>query len=182
MFYLIGGGARAGKSLLRQIVTGKYGISGIATDMIVQMMSIVLPEFGLYHDLESSQRFEKTHKLIQALLTYHPKEHFLIEGVDILPKHYLAYQAATQNQVRMCILGSSQLSPEQKKANILEFKSYNDWTSKLDEAQLLKLSQHLVKVSKKQEKQCQELGIAYFDTSADFNGGLTKAEEYLLCN
>jgi hypothetical protein len=130
--------------------------------------------------LESSQRFEKTHKLIQALLTYQPEEDFLIEGVDILPKHYAAYQATTQNQVKMCILGSSQLSPEQKKANILEFKSYNDWTSKLDEARLLKLSKHLIKVSKIQEKECRDLGIAYFDTSSDFSGGLQKAEDYLM--
>jgi hypothetical protein len=178
--YVVGGTPRSGKSTLRKLFLENHKTSGISTDLLRDSFEEGIPEVGIrdgQSDMEKSEILWPYFKSMLTMRRYY-KDDLVIEGTNFLPK-YLAEFKGDQS-IKICFLGFTDISPEDKLQEIREFASPDDdWTNDLSDESLLETIKDFVKQSNYYKEECEKYGIGYFDTSTEFHSMVNAAEKYL---
>jgi cytidylate kinase len=181
MIYLIGGRPRSGKSIIRKKILDKYKISGIGTDTLRYLLQESNPELGVHHTRTAKENgiimWPYIDKLIEHLIKY-DNENFVIEGAVLLPEYLFQYK--DHQEVRVCYLGYSTISLNQKKVDIKNNGGDTDWISQYSEKEFSNFVRGSIEKSKKEKRECKRLGIKYFDIDENFEKSIEKVIDWLI--
>ncbi len=181
MFYLIGGSGRSGKSTLRNLLCKQYGIPGISTDLLTQMMGKAVPDYELSFSTDWQIAVPKMRNLIKALLTYHSDTYDLvIEGWQISAADIEIYKEWSKGNLKMCVLGFDNIDIKTKIQHIRNNPSYNEWTHNYSQSELEGLIKDMINANIRRKQECATFGVEYFDTSLDFEETIKDAADYLV--
>lgn len=106
------------------------------------------------------------------------KEYYVIDTCHLYPKDI--YDMNLENTI-IIFLGYSNITSDKKLENIRKY-DFGTWTSSKDDDTLLNNINMDIEYSREAKKQCEELNIAFFDTSDNFNETLNDAYNYIINN
>ena len=183
MLYIISGASRAGKTLVAQRTSAKKGISYFSLDWLVMGFTNGIPEYGVHHMLFPHEIAEKSWSFIKAMLEsmlYNDVD-YIIEGEAILPELITELVKKHPNKLKICFLGFTKVDHSKKAKAIKAFGVLeNDWLLDKSDAYILDHVKNMVAHSIKVETSCTEHGMAYFDTSKNFEASIERVIAYLL--
>ncbi len=182
MLYLIGGAARAGKTIIAHRFLREKQIPYFCLDYFVSALHRGLPEIGVFHDLPNLIRAQKLwpglEHLLRNIVEVEPR--YLVEGDTFLPGHISELKRTYDPEIRACFLGYTSMTAEKKLKDIRKFRGgVNDWIQNEPDDYILDLAKEMIEFSRFIEEECRKYQIAWFDTSNDFPGAIAKAYDYL---
>jgi len=178
---LVGGTPRAGKTALKKLLLGKYGIPGFCTDYLRDALGHEAPKFGIKKGMSDIEKSEILWPFFKGILNQrikYYKDDLLVEGTNFLPRYLSEYKE--KNDIKMVFLGYADLDPEEKLKQIRNNPgAEGEWTSDMSDSELRDLVDEFIKISKYYESECAKYGIKYFDTSKNFEDVIKQAADYL---
>jgi hypothetical protein len=106
---------------------------------------------------------------------------YLVEGVNLRPATVAAFIAESDAAIRACFLGYPSLTAEAKAVLVTRHAGLpNDWLNGLEPDYVSSYLKTCVELSAYLRDECSTLGLPFFDTGADFQGGVRAAERALL--
>jgi hypothetical protein len=180
MLYLVGGAPRTGKSSLAMAMLSTHGVPWLPTDVIRHILRPTMPEIDA---IENGPNYidglaQLMHPIIEELieLCLGQAQHYLIEGVEILPAHVEGY-AARFGQIHACFLGDSVASA----ATLRAYRGENPWHQDHTQAELEGMATAICERSARVEDQCGQFGLDYIDVGqASFEGMIEQGLEILV--
>ncbi|HUY26733.1 MAG TPA: hypothetical protein VMV27_04885 [Candidatus Binataceae bacterium] len=182
MLYIVGGAARAGKTILARRFCGGRGVTHFSIDKLITDLASARPELGLRIRDSARRRAQIIWPALRpiAIEASRADKEFLIEGDALLPSRVAEFAAGRDRAVRACFIGYAHADAEAKLRSIRHYAAgRDDWTHELDDAALLRLIGELRGFSGYLRRECRRHGVAYFDASDRFVGALQDAERYL---
>ncbi len=182
MLFLIGGAARAGKTILARRICAGRGAAHISIDTVIARLATTMPELGLEIRDPARKRAEIVWPVLRAIAenSSRASTEFLLEGDALLPSQAASVIQARPGAVKACFIGYAHANPETKLREIRRYAAgRDDWTHELGDAALLKLIGELRTFSGYLRSECGRHGVAYFDASDRFAIALQDAESYL---
>jgi hypothetical protein len=173
-YLLIAGTARMGKSIIRKKLLAEHKIAGFCTDSLVSMLVFAEPEKQINFEMTD---YTSITKYILGLLSYQSNYPMIFEGVGIYPKDWELY--SQYGNIAMIGIGTPNILPKEKLRHIRNNSTYNEWTDKLSDVELLKLSEELIQESQNIQLECQKQNLVFFDLSKDFEKGVNQVTEYV---
>lgn len=182
MFYIIGGAPRSGKSMLAQKMVREKQVPSFPLDALIGTLTFAAPEFNINHDQPFTKKSEMVWKFTEHLFGYflEAEDSYLVEGDCILPVHTAELIKKYPKDIRVCFLGYTDLSMEQKLNFIRTFnRGELDWTNEHTDEALLPMIDRMIEYSKFIKTECTRYNIPYFDVSVNFEETHKKVYEYL---
>jgi hypothetical protein len=183
MLYLVGGCSRSGKSTLAGRMRERHGAAWLALDALKMGLFLGAPELGVdpnHEDMETADRMWPIVKAMAENALFDGRD-YVIEGVNMRPDSVAAFMAENPGAVATCFLGYPGLSAKAKAVHVARDSGRpNDWLNPKGEAYVLNYLQGCVAWSTARRDDCERLGLAFFDTGADFEAGLAAAERHLV--
>ena len=189
MFHFIGGVPRAGKSILSTRLSQKLGIAKIDFDDITFVLQEILPEYGLFMEMDSeANRQAKSLPIIKTLIKYYQNQNrsLIIEGDNFSPNDFRLYQKLTNNQIRMSFLGYPDIEPKIK----IQLNTQNTkvetvcWFENLDDdKEKIRIIKEFIDRSKEFKSQIKKISddnLRFFDTIPGFEAALNEAQRFHL--
>jgi hypothetical protein len=182
MLYLVGGCSRSGKSSLAERMRVRRGVPWFALDALKMGLFRGAPQLGVqpeHDDLETADRmWPIVHALVENLIF--DGRDYLVEGVNLRPDTVAAFMREREDPIRTCFLGYPDLSAEAKAVQVAAHAGLpNDWLSQMGPDYVARYLDQCQRLSAKLRDDCARLGLAFFDTGADFNEALDAAERLL---
>ena len=162
----IGGVAKSGKSTLAKKLCKDEKYNHIPVDYFTASFKRNYPDVGIISNVVVNE--ETSTKLSLFLSTVigiidTTDEKFIIDSAHINPKDIIKY--LDRDKWDIYYIGYPNTTKEEKFNIIRKYETKDDWTYKRSDEVLLETLDNLIDISKKQEKECLELGIEYVDTS-----------------
>ncbi|MHB8384323.1 MAG: hypothetical protein ACYDC3_18510 [Candidatus Binataceae bacterium] len=182
MLYLIGGAARAGKTILARQICAGQAAAHISIDKVIAGLVTTMPELGLEIRDPARTRAEIVWPVLRVIAAKAAlaSRKFLLEGDALLPSQVAGLIQARPGAVKACFIGYALANPETKLYEIRRYAAgRDDWTHELDDSALLELIETLRIFSEYLRSECREHGVAYFDASDRFAAALQDAEVYI---
>ena len=182
MLYILGGAARAGKTILARRICSGRDVTHFSIDKLIAGLAVTSPEMGLNTRDPARKRAEILWPVLRSIASQAARggKDFLLEGDALLPGHVAELSSERSDAVKVCFIGYAHADPDAKLRAIRHYAAgREDWTHELDDAALLKLIGELCDFSEFLHCECRRHGIAYFDGSARFSRALRDAEAYL---
>ena len=182
MLFIIGGAARAGKTLLARRICNLSDVAYVSTDELIVHLSVTTPELGLNIRDPAGRRSAILWPVVRPIVTQAACAHadFLLEGDALMPAHVTEIDSVSPDMVRACFIGYAEADPYAKLREIRRYAAgREDWTHELDDIALLRLIVELRDFSGHLRRECLARGIAYFDGSSNFCSALRDAERFL---
>jgi hypothetical protein len=178
MLYLVGGAARAGKTLLAHRLLREQGTPYFCIDYFVSALEQGAPELGIASESPNALRarlvWPRLVPLLRNIVEVEPA--YTVEGDALLPAGVAWLRAAYPGQVRACFLGYAGATPEQKLADIRAFGGgVNDWIQEHTDAYILDLCREMIHFSRYVQAECATHRLPYWDVSEDFADTLDRA-------
>lgn len=174
---IIAGTCRSGKTTLA-IELSKCGYTHYKMDSIVRGICNI---FNLdSHDWRGLS--PKLAKLMNTIIkenetdTVSDYEKYVLDIPYLFPKDVELIDA---KNVIIIFMGYGYITKEEMLLNIREHDKNNYWCKNLSDDKLLEMIDNNIKFSKYLEKECNELGIPYFDTSVDRDKVLKEIKKYI---
>ena len=168
---IVAGVPRAGKSTLSNMLA-KRGYTHVSMDSIIAGFERVFPETGIntYAGLSSLDTLitisAKIAPFISAMMgSGEYGEHSLGAVFDVyqlLPSDYVKYISC---DVKIIYLGSSDVTPDERYAIQKQYDTERDYTFYKTDEELREGANYIVEQSKLIKSQCEQYGLAYYDTS-----------------
>jgi len=179
MMYLVGGAARAGKTILGQQIATKLRIGWVSTDLLLTLLGMtnvagIKTEWNAAPAAVTANAewfFPYLERFVWGVNSM--AEHYVIEGVDFLPAQVA--QLAAQYQLRAVFLGCSRMTPE----DVEQFPGRSRGYHALPEAKRRQIAQDVPPWSEFIRQQAERFGYPYVDTVSDFPQRLQEAEALL---
>ena len=171
MLYLIGGAARAGKTLIAQRMLRERLIPYFCVDYFVSALERGAPELGIVGESPNKERALKLWPRIEPMLRNIVEEEpaYLVEGDALLPKGVASLCEAYAGQVRACFIGYASTTPERKLEEIRRFGGgVNDWIQDYPDQYILDLCTEMIEFSQFVREECHLYRLPYLDVSDDF--------------
>ncbi len=169
--YLVGP-ARSGKTLTATILQQEYGYTHIIMDAVIETLSEVAPILGIKHGaLETPEFLEFLESYSRNLFKY--TKHNIIDLETFNPQ--TANSLLNKDESTVIYLGYPNLTPQEKLEQIRKFDTEFDWTRRLSDEELLELLSKHIQTSKRLQKEAEEYGYTFIDTS--FNRVAVIAQE-----
>jgi hypothetical protein len=181
MLYLIGGAARAGKTILARRICRGGRVTHFSIDKLIAGLAATAPELGLKIRDPARKRAEILWPVLRLIAGQASRagEDFLLEGDALLPGRVAEFISSRSLAAKACFIGYAHANPKAKLRAIRRYAAdRNDWTHKLDDAALLKLIGELRDFSESLRGECRLHGVPYFDASDRFASRLHDAEAY----
>ena len=180
MIYLIGGVARAGKSILCQQFAAELKIGWISTDLMMELLRVSnVP--GIKREWNASSKAIKTNA--EWFFPYLEKfiwgvnslaENYVIEGVDFLPAQIS--QLSRQYPIRSLFLGCSQMTLEA----FDQYPGHSRGYSHLPDEVKRQIVHDVPLWSEVIRQEAKRFSLPYLDTSYDFAQRIKEALTILL--
>jgi|GEM_PF-236754 len=176
--YLIGGAARAGKTLLTHRLFRAHNIPYFCVDYIVSALDQGAPELGIDAEspnvIRAAKLWPRIVPMLRNIVEVEPA--YTVEGDALLPRGVRSLMDPYPGQVRACFLGFANATPQQKLHDIrAHVGAVNDWIQDYDDDYILTLMAEMIDFSRYVREECQTWGLPYVDVSRDFAAGLERA-------
>ena len=185
MIYIISGSSRSGKTIVAKKVMKQCQFPYLSLDWLVMGFTNGIPEYGIHDKLWPDEIAERIWDYLEAMLEsmIWTGADVIIEGEAVLPEQINEFSEKHPGQIKICYLGYSNVSIEQKVQEIYQYSlGKNDWLTKESPAYVEDHTGNMITYSKKIEKDCKKYGLKYFDTSENFTQTLDKVIAYLIEN
>jgi predicted kinase len=182
MLYLVGGVSRAGKSTLAERMRVRHGVSWFPLDALKMGLYGGAPSLGVHPEHDDMETADLMWPVIRPLLQnlIFDGRDYLVEGVNLRPDTVAAFMAETSEPTAACFLGYPSLNLATKRAQVeAQAGAPNDWLNRMGDAYITRYIEGCIERSAGIQADCARLGLAFFDTGADFEAALTAAERHL---
>jgi hypothetical protein len=183
MLYLVGGASRSGKSLLARRLLMRQHIPYFSIDILMMGLFNGYPAFGLDTEASGIVLGEMLWPILRAMAVnileeklYHPT--YLLEGVELLPKHVAELIQTYPGQIRACFIGYTRLEPAAKLPVVRQHEK--DWGNYYTDEEALAFLAGEVEFSRYLQHECAAYNLRYFDCSEDIMGTVEEAMQYLM--
>jgi hypothetical protein len=178
MLYLIGGAARAGKTIITQRLFKERQIPYFCVDYFVSALDQGAPELGIEaespNEVRSRKLWPRLEPMLRNIVEVEPA--YTVEGDALLPQGVAALRAAYGQDIHACFIGYALTTPQRKLAEIRQFSGHvNDWIQDQPDQYILDLCAEMIAFSRFVRAECQVYGLPYFDVSTDFPAVLEEA-------
>lgn len=177
---LIFGCPRSGKTILATELHTKYGYSIISIDSIVDAFEKALPNVGIGHH-NTDFKFEYLPKFVAQIYIKlkkdYPNINFVIEGWHVYPNDMAKY--LDLHSLLSFGIGFPNQDALVKLNEIRKYTYENDYCQRMDDQRIIKLITNCKTQSAKIQKECNELGIKFFDISNNWDDNQQKIREYI---
>jgi hypothetical protein len=170
MFYIIGGAPRSGKSLTSKRLLVEKQSAYFSMDALVSMFQAD-PSLGIQFDLPFVEKAERLWKFggYLADYLYQLEKNYVIEGDSLIPSRiYQFIQNRDSSKIKVCFVGFTELSVDEKLKIIREHDSADDWTAEHSDEELVVTIQEMIEYSNYLKNECEKYGFKFFDVSKDF--------------
>jgi len=181
MLYLLGGTARAGKSTIARQFLTQTGIPFFCLDYLMMGLANGLPEYGVDPDDDERRVADLLWPVIEPMATamVENEEDYLLEGVQLLPKHAWALRQKLAGQLRVCFVGFAEVDVPVKLAEIRHFGGGpDDWLKELDDQEALANIERLKDISRYVRDECLKYELKYVEISADLGQTVNLVVQY----
>jgi hypothetical protein len=182
MLYLIGGTARTGKSTVARRFLAETGVPFFCLDYLMMGFANGLPEYGIDPDDDELHVGELLWPVVKPLATAMVENNldYLLEGVQLNPRHAWQLYNQFEGQVRVCFLGFAHVDIMAKFRQLRQFSGgENDWLKAYDDAKTLREVERLKALSKRLQRECDACGLQYFETTTDLEQTVVTVVRYL---
>jgi hypothetical protein len=183
MLYLIGGAARAGKTLLAHRLLRERGVPYFCVDYFVSALDQGAPELGIQGESPTEPKTKKLWPRIVPMLRniLEVELAYTVEGDAMSPRGVSELIQAYPGQIRAAFIGYGSTTPERKLAEIRTFAGgVNDWIQEHTDEYILALCTEMIEFSQFVHRECATLGLPYFDVTDGFRQGLEQAYASLI--
>ncbi|KPV54303.1 hypothetical protein SE17_04605 [Kouleothrix aurantiaca] len=181
MLLFIGGAARTGKGILVRRLLLEQKLPYLNLDVLKMGLARGAPEFMIDPDAGAVEVAERLWPLVREMSRSLIADGipYVLEG-ELLPKHVAALRDSYPSQVGACFLGYAQTTPRQKLQGIRANGGHpNDWSRSSTDMALLAIIRREIAFSQFVRTECEVYGLAYFDTSEQFQETLDRAVAYI---
>lgn len=106
---------------------------------------------------------------------------YLIEGVQLCPKHMLALLQRFEDQVRCCFVGFAEMDTIEKFREIRRFGGGpDDWLSDHDDTELIREINRQKALSIRLRAECAKYGLVYIECARERQETVRQVVDYLL--
>jgi hypothetical protein len=183
MLYIIGGCSRSGKSLLAERMRTRHNVPWFPLDALKMGLHLGAPLLGVHpddDDLETADRMWPVIKGAIENLIFDGRD-YLVEGVNLRPATVADFIKEADTPVRTCFLGYPDAVIETKAAEVARHARLpNDWLNRTGRDNVRRYLEISRTLSRRLRDDCGSLDIPFFNTGADFHGGLASAEYALI--
>ncbi len=183
MLYLLGGAARAGKSMIARKFLAQSGIPFFSLDFLMMGFANGLPAYGVDPEADELLIGELLWPVVQSMARAMVEEEidYLLEGVQLPPPRVAALGAELPGQVRACFVGLAEADTRLKFQEIRRFGGgVDDWLRAATDQEVVQEIERLKALSRRIKEVCRQHGLPYFEMSGDLPGMVEKVVQYLL--
>lgn len=183
MLYILGGVSRNGKSIIARKLLLQRAIPYLSTDALVTALQEGASNLGIRNGQQFALKAKKIWPIVKSLMEYqiYGDKNYLIEGDAILPSQISELINSHPHKIKVCFVGFSEISPQNKLKKIREYKRGKyDWTEALSDRELLNLIKDMINISKYLKRECQKYNLPYFDSSKNFQEYRKKVFQYFI--
>jgi 2-phosphoglycerate kinase len=183
MVLLLGGPMRVGKSLIARRVRERSGISVVSTDDIARVLRDRVPHLGITYEMPIPKECKVLWPFIRALISIRldRDEPLLIEGAGISPQHAAQAQQEFVGGVKACFVGELAVRPQEKLRMLRAYsEAHGDWLAEKPSETYEEIVRTIRTVSEEYKRDCDVLGIAFFDMGENFDESVAAVVDYLV--
>lgn len=172
--FIVTGVSTAGKSTFSHELVKRYYLQHICIDPIIEGFEDVFPELGITHEASNAEKHievcQKFKPFVSRMIEGLQADDFVIEGFR-LPLEDLKEKYPN---LQYFVLAFPNTTPQKRLEQCRKFDVVN-WTTELNDEELLSVFEFLIEESKRMEKMCQQLGVPFFDTGDLYWESIQKA-------
>ncbi len=159
---LILGVPRSGKSRLAARLAGALDLNHYAVDSLVSTFGEIFPEVGIGRQFEDSASAASLEPFLLRWVRHldYERAGYVLEGYHISAK---TAAILAEQGFRVAVLGIQSVETEQKCREIRAFAHEGDWSEELSDSELFDLVVRYQTESTRLQRECTELGLAYFE-------------------
>jgi adenylate kinase family enzyme len=160
MFYLIAGVPRSGKSQFSKRLATELGITRINFDDFTQVFQDVVPDYGLFMEMDQGLREQKAHTLVVSLIQLYQKrsESLIIEGDNFDLNRFEEYLKLCGNELKMVVFGYDSLTAQEKiQINTETMQDKYCWFEPLEMEAKQRIAQEMIERSKELKSMVERL-------------------------
>lgn len=180
---LLGGAARAGKTLLARRLLRERAVPYLSLDLVKMGVARGWPALGLRPDAPSDEVGERLWPMTRAMaINLAQTRHlpYLLEGDALPPRHVAALRDELADtlgvETRVCFLGYADIAPGEMLARIRQWGGeVNDWTAEQPDAAVLGLVEEMLDFSRALRAECARYALPYLDIARDFAAASERA-------
>lgn len=183
MLYLVGGTSRSGKTLIARKILADKGIPYLSLDWLMMGFNDGIPEHGIHHLLWPNEIAEKMAPFLRGMIDCMLVDEvdYVIEGEAMLPGFVAELIKANPDLVRAVFVGYTEITVSDKVALVKKHAaSDNDWLTNESDKYIRDHIGNMIGYSGTIRKGCEEHGLSYIDTSADFSAAVEAATDLLV--
>ena len=184
---IIAGVPRAGKSTVSHLLSKKYGYQHISMDSIIAGFEKCFPETGVntYQGLSSLETLRvisgKMAPFVRAMLDSSEYDEFepgmVLDMYQLLPEDYDKYIRGANCEIVYFI--TSNVSPEERFLIQKKYDTEKDYSFYKSDEELREGAECIVEQSIIMRKQCEQLGLKYYETATEREKNIQRfLEEY----
>ena len=161
----------------------RHGVAWFPLDALKMGLYLGAPELGVHPEHDDQETADRIWPIVRAIvenLIFDGRD-YLVEGVNLRAETIAAYIGQGENPIRVCFLGYPDMSTEAKLAYVTRHAGLpNDWLNRMGPEYVSRYLDGCRRFSGQLRDDCARLGLPFFDTGADFDGGLAAAERCLI--
>jgi hypothetical protein len=180
---LVGGASRSGKTRIARKILADKRIPHLSLDWLMMGFNDGIPEYGIHHLLWPDEIARRMEPFLQGMIDCMLVDgmDYVIEGEAMLPRFAADLIERNPDKVRAAFLGYTEIDVEAKVGLVKKYgDGDNDWLTEKSDEYIRDHIGSMIGHSMMIRKECEELGLPYFDTSEDFQGATEAAIDFLV--
>ena len=173
---IIAGVPRSGKTQLSRRLAKETSMSHCSVDAFVSAFEVAYPDMDLTGvTIRPGDLNKKMDKFFFSFIEEmdYEKIPFILDTCHTMPSRFT--ERNLLDKYNIIFIGYTDIKVEDKLKIIRKYSDEFDWTNKRDDADISKLIEEFIDVSKMIKKECLEHNIPYFDTSENFEDAIDQA-------
>lgn len=183
MLFLVGGTSRSGKTLIAKKLLADRRIPYLSLDWLMMGFNDGIPEYGIHHLLWPNEIAEKMAPFLTGMMDCMLVDgmDYVIEGEAMLPELVADLVNKHSDRVRAAFVGYTDISVSDKVALVKKHAAgANDWLTSQPDDYIRDHIGNMIAYSERIRSGCEQHGLPYFDTSADFSAAIEAATDFLV--